>query len=327
MRFLFILAFLLQVGVFAQPGAPAFCFVLAEQGDVLRPLERAVIVLQGYNERIAYVGYSGSWLKPGEELILNPYPLFRTGYDQWMVYHPLEGHANSHVLLISGKDTMRIDLPEDPRQLIDRAWNRRDRDTPEVIRFNKGHYMIEDLIAKTWSEDAAKHLAERLIAEEDAAYKKQLAEQEEYYRQLPPPPPAPYSPPPPMTEEQWAAEQAKQPGLQKVDVERVSGDTVWLSITGRVMLDGGCASGMPLFGVEMLTNTGWVHRIPFSMTQMDCGMPWADWTEQLVKMPPLRWWIGAHQPEGKKDLESGSYRLFFIGGNGKEVRTKAFRVD
>jgi hypothetical protein len=106
----------------------------------------------------------------------------------------------------------------------------------------------------------------------------------------------------------------------------VSADTLWVRITGRVMLDGGCASGMPLFGIEMLTDTGWVERIPFDLTQMDCGMPWGDWNEQVVMLHPLRWWIAAHQPEGKKTILPGSYRLFFVGGDLKRLWTEAFSL-
>jgi hypothetical protein len=34
----------------------------------------------------------------------------------------------------------------------------------------------------------------------------------------------------------------------------------------------------------MRTDTGWVERIPFDLTQVDCGMPWGDWQEQLVML-------------------------------------------
>jgi hypothetical protein len=129
-----------------------------------------------------------------------------------------------------------------------------------------------------------------------------------------------------MTEEGWAAYWAQQPPLKEVHVDSVSADTVWVRLTGRVMLDGGCASGMPLFGIEMLTDTGWVERIPFDLTQMDCGMPWGDWNEQVVMLHPLRWWIAAHQPEGKKTILPGSYRLFFVGGDLKRLWTEAFSL-
>jgi hypothetical protein len=328
MRSLTLLTLLLWVPAFAQPSLPTFSFVLAEPGAVVRPLKREVTVLQRSNERIPYVGTSGSWLKPQLEHVLESAPLLKDTGDRWRVYSPLNGRANSHVVVLSGVDTMIIDLPEHEQTLIDRAWSRTPRNTPEVIRFRKGRHAIEALIAGPWPDAAAKTLADRLIAEDAASYQQQLAEQEAFYRNRPPPAPAraPYTPPPPMTAEDFEAYQAQQPPLKDAQVDRVSADSVSVRITGRVMLDGDCASGMPVFGIEMLTDTGWVERIPFSMIQMYCGMPWADWDDHLVVIP-LRWWVGAHQPEGKKELASGRYRLFFVGGNGKRLWTAPFAVQ
>jgi len=286
-------------------------------------------VVYHYRERINYVGINDSYLGPVQELILAGGPLFRDSTAGWIVFHPGEGMAESYVLVILRGDTMRIDLPEDPKQLVDRAWRRWDRETPEVVRFRKGHCAMEQLAAGPWAIAAAQHLAKQLIAEDDAAYKQQLADLEEYYRELPSPapPPTPYIPPAPMTPEQWEAERAKLPGLKNVQVDRTSADTVWVRFTGRVMLNGGCGSGMPLFGVELMTDTGWVERIPFELIQMDRGMPWADWEDHTVMIPPLRWWVGAHSPEGQKELAPGSYRFFFVGGDRKEKRTAPFAVE
>ena len=118
----------------------------------------------------------------------------------------------------------------------------------------------------------------------------------------------------------------EQPPLITALIERVSADTVWVKFNGRVMLNGGCGSGMPLFGVEMLTEIGCVERIPFDHSQMDCGLPWADWEEHVVMMPPLRWWVGVHQPEGKKQMDQGMYRLVLMGGNRKQQRTSEFMI-
>ena len=319
---------LAPLGLFAQPSPPSFCFVLAEDRAVVRPLGNDPRVVQYYRERVPYVGVNVTWLKPEEVLPLQGGPLFRDSTVGWTVYHPVEGMAESYVRVIQGTDTMHIDLSEDPKPLIDRAWARADRDTPEVIRFRKGHFAVEELIADQWAVAAADTLAKRLVAEDEAAYRNELAALEQYYRDQPQPvPPAPpYTPPPPMTEQDWEAYWAQQPPLKQVHLDRVSADTVWVKITGRVMLNGGCASGMPLFGVEMLTDTGWVERIPFDMTQMDCGMPWGDWNEQVVMLHPLRWWIGAHQPEGRKEMLPGSYRLFFVGGDLKRRWTEPFVV-
>ncbi|MCB0771388.1 MAG: hypothetical protein KDC00_13390 [Flavobacteriales bacterium] len=327
MRVLLIYGLCLPLLVRSQPSPPSFCIVLAHDREALRPLEREVNVVQLYRERVPYVGINGSWSKPEEVTPLQGGPLFRDSTERWTVYHPLEGMAESHLLITAGTDTMRIDLPEDPSQLIDRAWSRGQRDTPEVIRFRKGRYAIEDLIQAPWAISAARKLAGRLIAEDEAAYKKELAALEEYYRnQAPPAAPAPpYTPPPPMTEQDWADHWAQQPPLKEVLVERTSADTVWQRITGRVMLNGGCGSGMPIIGIEMLSDTGWVERIPFDPTQMDCGLPWADWEDHRITLP-LRWWLYNYRRVDDGFFIPGNYRIVLMGGNMKEVRSPSFHL-
>lgn len=324
MRSLIFLSLFVQATAYAQP---SFCFALAEHPQQARPLQHRATVVQHFRERIPYVGVSGTWLGPVQELTLEGGSLFGDSTEQWVVYSPVEGMAESYALVIHRKDTMHIDLPEDPKPLIDRAWRRWDRDTPEVIFFRAGCYAMEELVAGPWPVAAANNLTTRLIGEDNAAYARLLADQEEYYRNQPPPSPprAPYIPPPPMTEEQWAAFWAEQPPLRKAGIDRVNADTVWVKITGRVALNGGCASAMPLFGLEMLSDTGWVERIPFELIQMDCGMPWADWEDHVVVMP-MRYWVASHSRTADKDLAPGSYRLLFQGGNMKQVRTAAFEV-
>ncbi|MBK6832011.1 MAG: hypothetical protein IPG92_15350 [Flavobacteriales bacterium] len=148
-------------------------------------------------------------------------------------------------------------------------------------------------------DDLEVRLAKRLKGAADASYK-HLAELEEYYRNQPPPAPPAASqvPLPAMTQEQWETEMARQPGLEMVEVDRMSADTVWVRITGRVMLDGGCASGMPLFGVEMLSDTRWgAHSLRADPDGLRHAMRRME--PAVVMIPPLRWWVGAHQPEGR----------------------------
>jgi hypothetical protein len=326
-----VLLFILVVTVgptLAQPQPPDFCFVISQPGNADDPLDRPYEVKQHYQERVFYYNSDQFWLKPDTTITLQSGDLFKEGNGGWRVFTPVAGVAESRILVIAGTDTMRIDLPDAMWTLIDRAWARWDRPSPDVIRFRKGRHAVEELLAEPRSVAAANTLAKRLNAADDAAYKQQLADLEEYYGNLPTPQPAPppYTPPPPMTEEDWAAYWAQQPPLKEVHVDRISADTVWVRITGRVMLDGGCASGMPLFGIEMLTDTGWVERIPFDMTQMDCGMPWGDWEDRLVMLHPLRWWVGANSPTATKELLSGTYRMVLMGGDMKEVRTRPFRL-
>lgn len=327
MRSLTILIVLLVCRVLAQPGGPTFCFVLAADGDVLRPLARSVHVVQHSRERVLYEGYAGSYLKPEELLPLQGGALFRDSTERWEVYGPREGMAGSFVLITSGAETMRIDLPEEVDSLVARALRRWNRDTPEVIRFRNGHYALDALIADAWNVNAANTLAARMIAEDDAAYKKELAGLEAYYRVHPPlAPPTNREPPHTPTAEEIAGEIAARPGLKEVNVDSAADGNVWVRISGRVMLNGGCGSGMPLFGVELHTDTGWVERIPFELIQMDCGMPWDDWDDHPL-MIPLAWWVGARSREGERELRPGTYRLIFVGANSEHMRSAAFTMN
>lgn len=322
---LLMLGLLATLGAHAQPAPPSFCFTLAENDTALQPFVLTTEVFQHYRERVAYVGVDDTWLKPEVRLPLQGGPLFIDSNANWIVYAPLEGMASSHVMVVAGADTMRIDLPEHPDALQQSAWARWDRATPEVVRFREGRYDMEELIAEQRSATEAKTLAEQLIKEDDASYEKLIRELERHYRETPPPKQvaAPYVPPPPMTQEQWEAEIAKHPGLKKVEVERVHVDTVQVRISGRVMLDGGGASGAPLLAVEMLIDTGWVERLPMHDWQLDCGMPWADWTDRQVTIP-VAWWVYNFRSGGDGSLAPGTYRLRFRGANMKDVRTEKF---
>ena len=187
MRALFPLL-LLPAGLCAQPQPPSFHFALAEDRDALRPLEREVQVVQHYRERVPYVGMKGSWLKPEVVLPLIGGPLFRDANEDWQWYSPAEGMAGSYVLVIAGADTMRIELPENPVLLTQQAQRRADRDTPEVIRFRKGTFIIERLMVDPWAVLAADHLSARLKEEDQQEYERTLAEQLAWQKAHPPAP-------------------------------------------------------------------------------------------------------------------------------------------
>ena len=324
MRLLIVILLFLQLGACAQP---TFCFTLAEDRQELRPFQGSVSVVQHYRERVPYVGFKGSYLGPLQVLELQGGPLFRDSTQAWVVYNPVEAMAESFVLVVQGKDTLCIDLPEDPTPLIDRAWRRGERDTPEVIRLRKGTYPIEQRLDDPWVLAAANTIAQRLLAEDEATYKQELADLETYYRDLPPPtPPAPPdTPPPPLTEEEILAYWSEQPTLKEARISGVNSDTVRVTFTGRVMLNGGCGSNTPMFGLEQRIGAGWVERVPVDRSQMDCGLPWGDWEEHVLAIP-LRWWVGRSSPAGKAELEAGTYRLVFIGGDRQELRTSAFEL-
>ena len=310
----------------AQPGWPSFCFVLAEQDQASLPLEGRAEVVQHYRVRMPYWGMDTSWLKPESTITLSSGPLFRGG-DGWQVFEPLEGMAESYVLAIAGKDTMRINLPEDMTALVQRALKRWDRETPEVIRFRAGHFDIQDLVADAEADRMANALAERLITADGAAYKRSLAEQEEFYANQPAVVPSEAQSQVPVELEAYQREVAARPALKVLEIEQQHADTIWVRITGGVILDGGCASGMPQFSIEMLTDNGWVERHPFPVAQMACGMPWAEWNERTVMLHPLRWWVSATSPQGRKELLPGTYRLVLMGANGALMRTEGFALE
>ncbi|MGV9013931.1 MAG: hypothetical protein ACOH13_15170 [Flavobacteriales bacterium] len=118
---------------------------------------------------------------------------------------------------------------------------------------------------------------------------------------------------------------AERGGLEQVIVEQASADTVWLRITGGVLLDGGCSSSMPLFSVEMRTDSGWEERIPLTLVQMDCGLAFAQWTDRRV-MIPLAWWVRVHSRAGDGELARGSYRLVFTGADLERLPSAAFTI-
>ncbi len=323
-----LLPLLFPAGLCAQPQPPSFHFALAEDHDALRPLEREVNVVQHYRERVPYVGFSGSWLKPEATLVLRSGPLFRDTTERWRWFRPREGMAESHLIISSGPDTMRIELPENPTLLTQQAQKRADRDTPEVIRFRKGTYIIERLMVDPWAVRAADHIGTRLKEEDQREYERTMAEQLAWQKAHPRALPlTPAKPPQPPTTEVIMREIASRPGLKRISVSRVNADTVWVQVTGRVMLDGGCASGMPFFGIELLTDSGWVERHAMNDSQMDCGMPWADWEDHEVMLPPLRWWVAANSPTERKVLAPGTYRMVLMGANMELLRTESFELS
>ncbi|MBK8228041.1 MAG: hypothetical protein IPK70_12825 [Flavobacteriales bacterium] len=317
----------------AQPQPPDFCFVISEPGDADKPLSRAYVVKQQYRERVRYYDSDQYWLKRDTSIALHSRDLFKEKNDGWRVFTPMVGVSESRILVIAGTDTMRIDLPDDMQPLIDRAWARWPEPSPEVMRFKPGRTWDVNTCINEYQAGVATHqfILKRL---------KKEANWVDPPANIPPPgirPPEPRRPIEPIaapepkrpaTPEDPEAFWAKQPPLKNVEVERISADTVWLRITGRVMLDGGCASRMPLFGVELLADTGWVMRLPHRV-QMDCGMPWGDWEDQLVMLHPLRsvsGWVGANSPTATKELMPGTYRIVLMGGNMQEMRTRPFRL-
>lgn len=310
----------------AQPGMPSFCFVLAQDQDSLRPITEEVGVVQRFREREAYAGWNGSWLRPPATIKLTNGRYLRDSSEHWLLFRPLGGKADAYLVISVGADSMRIALPEHEQELWERAMVRSgSRDSPEVIRFRTGDHRIEDLIADRWAVDAANELNTRYVQEEQRAYKARIAQQEverQARAMVAGPSPLPQDPVK-RTKEQAA----RIAGIKRIVLHRIEGDSVWLRVSGQVMLDGGCASNRPLLGLEMRTGTGWVASVPMAYVQMDCGMPWAEWRKREVMLPPLMSWVARQRPQGQQELVPGHYRVVLRGANGELAYSKAFRID
>jgi hypothetical protein len=349
MRVQFLLLLLwIATGAMAQPGAPPLSFVLVEN-ERGRPM-RGPIAEDGMMVELLSAQGKRPWMvqqlftvsaeypygpeKPGDRVqwTMGATPM-QVGGRRYLRFELSDCYCEDQQVVVQRDgQVMRIRVPSDPRerQPLVEAVQRRSGDhaSPEVFRFRAGTFTFAEL-----AEEAAFHafearLAEGLEHDRAAAYQKQLADQARHDREqriL-----LPSSVPPQLqtgpTAEELARALAAPPGLEQVSVSRVEGDTVWLRITGRVMLDGGCASNRPLFGIERWADTGWVERVPMQHAQMDCGTPWADWRDHEMMLPPLRWWTGANQPAATRELKPGMYRVVLMGANGERMWTEAFEV-
>jgi hypothetical protein len=321
----------------AQPGPPSFCFVLAEDHHALKPLERSVTLRQQYREHVPCVGYLGPYLSESATVPVQGRPLLSDTSQHWMVYMPREGMAESKVYVSSGTDTMIIDLPERPNVLWELSMERADgSDSPEVVRFRKGTHIIERVVTDPWAVRAARVLYAQKKKEEETAYRRLVAHKEvrrvaqARAREL-------------AVEDIRARERATaryervrraaheegmrgiahRPALRKAVIDRISADSLWLRISGGVMLDGGWAGRTPLSGLEMLTETGWVEHVPVPDIQMDCGLPWFEWKGEVVGLPPLRRWASTRSRD-RTGLSPGTYRVVLMGADTGTMRKEAF---
>lgn len=238
--------------------------------------------------------------------------------------------TDQYFVIRQGASTMRIDLPDPGAErtaLYEHVMARSGSDpSPEVIRFRSGRFTYAELAHEAGYGKLEARLAAGIKDATAAADMKRLAELAEYYRDQPPPAlPTEPTIPSPTTEEQWAAFWTEQPPLKEARIVNVNGDTVQVSITGRIMLTGDCSSSMPLFGMEMRTDSGWVERLPLELVQMDCGLPWGDWEERTLVLS-LGYWLSVRAPAGKKEPAPGTYRLLFMGGNMEPFASEAFLV-
>ena len=331
----------------AQPGAPDLTFLMVRNANgrpmkgpyvenaMLREAKRTKTT-EPWSVEVHFTvgeGYPYGPEKPGDhkQWSLSGTAMPMPGRDR-MVFSIIDCWCTDlHVQVIKGDQTMRIDLPDAPADrwvLVQRVMARSgDHPSPEVFRFRAGRYTYAELADDPAFNKLEQRIADGLHHARDADYRRQLAEQEKDHAKQPAVVPAEEPSHVPAVIEPYQQEVAAQPALKVLEIEQQHADTIWLRISGGVLLDGGCASGMPQFSMEMLTDSGWVERHPFTVAQMDCGMPWAEWKDRIVMLHPLRWWVSVGSPPERKDLLPGTYRLVLIGANGELVRTTSFVIS
>lgn len=326
MRVVALPHFIIASLAFAQPSPPDISFTLAANANKAHPF------IEDHEVQLRYQDTPLNG--PAEGGPLASTPLFADSTTGWRHYRLGDCLCiEMHVLVIAGSDTMQIDFPDanmERWELIQHAMGRWDRNTPQVIRFRQGRFPFAELVKEPWSEAASNRFAQRLITEERVLYEKQLTAQEEYYRSRPTArkPPVPRSPPPALTLAGFDSIAAAWGHLNSVVLDRSSFtllEKVEVRITGTVMLDGGCASRNPMSSVWRMSATGWAELVPFPSAQMDCGMPSAEWTDFPFALD-LGWWIRVHSGQMGKELEPGTYRLVFMGADGKKMMTAPFEV-
>jgi hypothetical protein len=214
--------------------------------------------------------------------------------------------VDQYLLVLQEGEVMRIDLPDagaDRLALKQRILARgRDVDPPEVVRFRPGRFSFEGLAKDSLYDAQEQVIADRLLAARQRDLKAA-------------PPVAPR-----MVTAQGSG------GLRKVSVDSVGVDKVRLRVTGAVMLDGGCAGESPMVSVERRTARGWAMLRPFPGTQMDCGLPWWVFVDELLIVPLQQGHEGS-SPDKPHRLPPGRYRIVLMGADGSHTRTKAFRVS
>ena len=321
MRVFALLPALLPLLLTARPGLPdlTMVFVRDEAGHAQRG---------AYAATVAEQEWTGTRRRPSWTVELHftvssdyPYSQHEVGRHQ---FWPLTGEAvwdgqhehlrfsvldcwcvDQYLLVLQEGELMRIDLPDagaDRLALKQRILARSGEvASPEVLRFRPGRFSFEALADDSLYDAMEQAIADRLLAARQRDVEAALLV-------------APRS----VT--------AQGPGgLRKVSVDSVGADEVRLRVTGAVMLDGSCAAERPMMSVERRTASGWVLLRPFPSAQMDCGLPWRVFVDELL-IVPLQQGHDGGSPGQAHRLPAGRYRIVLLGSDGSHTRTKAFRL-
>ena len=99
-------------------------------------------------------------------------------------------------------------------------------------------------------------------------------------------------------------------------------DTIVVTITGYVKLDGSCGGGTPLYGFQRKEGEAWVDYLPPCNVQMCCGMPTAEWYQHTVGLVPAH----VAMPGRLRPWKPGEYRVVVLLVGDKELVGPAFTV-
>jgi hypothetical protein len=99
-------------------------------------------------------------------------------------------------------------------------------------------------------------------------------------------------------------------------------DTIVVTITGYVKLDGSCSGGMPLYGFQRKEGDAWVDYLPPCNVQLCCGMPSAEWYQHTVALVPAH----VAMPGRLRPWKPGEYRVVILLVGDKELVGPPFRV-
>lgn len=98
-------------------------------------------------------------------------------------------------------------------------------------------------------------------------------------------------------------------------------DTIMVSLTGYVKLDGSCGSRTPLYGFQRKEGKRWTDYLPPCNVQLCCGMP-DRWFQETVALIPAH----VARPAYGKPWKPGEYRAVVLLVGEKELVGPAFTV-
>ncbi len=99
-------------------------------------------------------------------------------------------------------------------------------------------------------------------------------------------------------------------------------DTIVVTITGHVKLDGSCSGGTPLYGFQRKEGDAWTDYLPPCNVQLCCGMPSADWMQHTVALIPGH----VAMPGRGRPWKPGEYRAVILLAGDQELVGSAFTV-